>query len=187
VVITTLVFNISSFTGGFNFYGFLLVIFTKGPLLLVLLGASILIKYYYSYSGNFKASSIIELLEREDASPVRGIPSILKAKVIGKGVPGLIFSEDVVVDDETGIMLVDYRQPFRIFEFLFGIFKVDELIGSSVEVIGWYKRGMKPYFVCRNIISNGKKITSFNYVLNMIFGYAIVLAGIILSIIRFVN
>lgn len=89
VGITTLAFNISGYTGEFKFYRFLFGSFTKNPLLLVLLGASILIKYYYSYSGNFKATSIIELLEREDASPVRGIPAVLKAKVIGKGVPGL--------------------------------------------------------------------------------------------------
>lgn len=187
VGIITIAFNISRYTGEFKFSLFIFRCFTKNPLLLVLLGASILIKYYFRYSGNFKAASIIELLEREDASPVRGIPAVLKAKVIGKGVPGLIFSEDIVVDDETGIMLVDYRQPARIFEILFGIFKVDELIGSNVEVIGWYKRGIKPYFVCRNIISNGKKITSFNYVLNMIFGYIVVLTGILLSIMRFVN
>lgn len=187
VGITTLAFNISGYTGEFKFYSFIFESFTKSPLLILLLGASILIKYYYSYSGNFKATSIIELLEREDASPVRGIPAVLKAKVIGKGVPGLIFSEDVVVDDETGIMLVDYRQPGRIFEFLFGIFKADKLIGSNVEVIGWYKRGIRPYFVCRNIIESGKKITSFNYVLNRIFGYVVVLTGIILSIMRFVN
>lgn len=183
VLTGVLVFNISTYSLEYNILQIILTFIIRNPISFIILGISILIKHYYSYGGNFKNSSIIELLEREDASPIRGIPAILKGNVTGKGIPGLIYSEDIVVDDATGIMLVDYKQPMKIFEFLFGVFMVDNLIGSNVEVIGWYKRGIKPYFVCKNMIVNGKKITSYNYVLNMLFGYFVILAGIILSIV----
>jgi heat shock protein HtpX len=97
---------------------------SENSLFISLIGASILLKYYYSYGKTYEERSIKELLDREDASPVKGIPTILKGKVIGKGIPGLFYSEDLVIDDGTGIMLVDYRQPLKIFEWIFGLMEV---------------------------------------------------------------
>jgi len=153
------------------------------PLLLSLLGVFILLKYHYCYRKGHEEYKIYNLLAMEDASPVKGIPAVLKGKIIGKGIPGLFYSEDLVVDDGTGIMFIDYRQPLRILEFLFGIFKVDEIMEKDVEVIGWYKRGMRPYFVCRYIIEDGKRIISFNFVLKQLLGYALIAAGIIMTLV----
>lgn len=154
----------------------------NSPLFISLFGIFILLKYYYSYRKGHEECKIYNLLAKEDASPVKGIPAVIKGKIIGKGIPGLFFSEDLVVDDGTGIMFIDYRQPLRILEFLFGIFKVDEMIEKDVEVIGWYKRGMRPYFVCRYIIEDGKKIISFNFVLKQLLGYSLIASGIIMAL-----
>ncbi|WP_432408473.1 zinc metalloprotease HtpX [Wukongibacter sp. M2B1] len=161
----------------------LLSILKNNPLNLSLLGVCILAKYYYSYRKGDKEYKIYDLLLREDASPVKGIPGILKGKIIGKGIPGLFYSEDFVLDDGTGIMFIDYRQPLRILEFLFGVCKADEMIEKDVEIIGWYKRGIRPYFVCRYIIKDGKKIISFNFILKQLLGYVLLTAGIIISLI----
>lgn len=152
------------------------------PLYLSILGLSILIKYYFSYGKRYEEKSIRELLEREDASPVKGIPAILKGKVIGKGIPGLFYSEDLVVDDGTGIMLVDYRQPLKILQWIFGLFELEKYMEKEVEIIGWYKRSSKPYFVCKYIIFNGEKAQCFNYILTKVFGYLLLAGGVILSI-----
>ena len=158
--------------------------FIKGkPLYLLAIGFSILIKYYFSYGKAYNEKTIRELLEREDASPVKGIPAIIKGRVIGKGIPGLFYSEDLVLDDGTGIILVDYRQPLKIFEWMFGLFEIDKYMEKEVEIIGWYKRSSKPYFVCKYITFNGEKAQCFNYLLIKIFGYMLIASGVILSII----
>lgn len=151
---------------------------TENSLLISLIGASILLKYYYSYGKRYEQRSIKELLDRDDASPVKGIPTILKGKVIGKGIPGLFYSEDLVIDDGTGIMLVDYKQPLKILEWIFGLVQVDKYIEKEVEVIGWYKRSTRPYFVCKYIILDEEKTQCFNYVLMQILAYLLIVIGL---------
>lgn len=153
---------------------------------LSLLGISILIKYYYSYGGKHEKYSIDELLSREDASPVKGIAATLEGKVIGKGIPGFFCSEDVILDDETAIIYTDYRQPIKMLEFLFGILKVDEILDKDVKVVGWYKRGMRPYFACKYIAVDGKKYKSYNYILTQLFGYGLLIAGIVLPLVMLI-
>ncbi len=150
------------------------------PFYLLLLGASLLIKFYYSYSKDYQKYKLEELLSIESASPVKGVPAVVEGKVIGKGIPGYFFSEDLVIDDGTAIMLIDYRQPHRIFEIIFSLGRAEELKGKDVKIIGWYKRGHRPYFQCRHIIADGKKLISFNYILNELFGYALIATGIIM-------
>lgn len=162
--------------------GFINVFKTK-PLYIILLGFTILIRYYYSYNRNHKEQRIYELLSREDASPVKGIPAILEGKIIGRGIPGLFYSEDLVLDDGTGIMLIDYRQPLKFIEFLFGTFEVDNIKEHKVKVIGWYKRGIRPYFVCRHILLGERKIISYNYILTELFGYLLMAVGLIATLI----
>lgn len=166
-----------------NIIKILLSSLKNNPLIFSLFGLGILAKYHYSYRKGHEEYKIHDLLAREDASPVRGIPAVLKGRIIGKGIPGLLWSEDFVLDDETGIMFIDYRQPLRILEFLFGVFKADEMIERDVEVIGWYKRGMRPYFVCRYIIEDKKRIVSFNFILKQLFGYVLIASGIIIELI----
>ncbi|WP_425448912.1 zinc metalloprotease HtpX [Dethiothermospora halolimnae] len=148
------------------------------PISVAIVGGSILAKYYYSFGHGFKKSNVYDLLAREDASPIKGIPAVLEGKVIGRGIPGLFYSEDIMIDDGTGIMIVDYKQPFRFLEFIFGVFKVDEMKDKDIKIVGWYKRGVRPYFVSRYMIKDGKKIISYNYILTQLLGYLLVLYGV---------
>lgn len=152
----------------------------ENPMIICFMGISLLIRYYYSYRGEYKEKTIKELLAMEEASPVKGIPRIIRGKIIGKGIPGLFYNEDLVIDDGTGIILVDYRQPLKIFEWMFGIFEVNELIEKDVKVIGWYKRGIRPYFVCKYIIKDKKRVQCYNYLLMKISGYLFIILSIAL-------
>jgi heat shock protein HtpX len=174
--------NRSGFAGK-KFFSAVFELVKTRPSYLLLLGFFVLIKYYYSYGRDYKEYKLEELLSCEDASPVKGIPAVIKGKVIGKGIPGYFFSEDLVVDDGTAIMLIDYRQPLRIFEIIFSLIKVEELKEKDVRVVGWYMRGHRPYFQCRNIFVEGKKLISFNYILTMLIGYALIAAGMILYLV----
>ena len=80
-------------------------------------------------------------------------------------------------------MLVDYKQPLKIFETLFGLFKVDKFQEKEVQVIGWYKRAMRPYFVCKYIIKDEERYQCYNYLLTKIVAYALIILGVLLKFI----
>ncbi|HYF84172.1 MAG TPA: zinc metalloprotease HtpX [Clostridia bacterium] len=166
-----------------GFYSTIISVAKQEPLYMILLGAALLIKFYYSYGKDYQEYKLKELLSNEDASPVKGIPAVIEGKVIGRGIPGYFFSEDLVIDDGTAIMLIDYRQPHRIFEIIFSLARVEELKEKDVKVVGWYKRGHRPYFQCRHIYVDNKRLISFNYILTELFGYALIAAGIVMYLI----
>jgi Zn-dependent protease with chaperone function/Zn-finger nucleic acid-binding protein len=92
-------------------------------------GFLMLFKMGFSYPAQvFPEMSVSSLLKKVKVSGVRGVPCRLKGKVVGKGVAGLIWSEDFVLQDETGIIFLDYRQPLRIWEFFFGLMRNKGLV-----------------------------------------------------------
>ena len=60
--------------------------------------------------------------------------------------PGLLYSEDFVVRDSTGILFLDYQQPLVIWNFLFGLLRPSKYQNTTVRVTGWFRRATVPYF-----------------------------------------
>lgn len=115
-------------------------------------GVGSLIRTFFAYPGGpFQEASVASLLKRVKVSAVRAIPVALNGKIIGRGIPGLIYSEDLVLQDETGFIFLDYRQPFRIVELLFGLFRTPGIIGEEVVVEGWYRRAPVPYVEMKSL------------------------------------
>ncbi len=166
-----------------GFFKTIINIAKQQPLFSLLLGAAVLIKFYYSYGKDYKEYTLEELLSNEAASPIKGIPAVIEGKIIGKGIPGYFFSEDLIIDDGSSIMLIDYRQPLRILEIIFSLDTALELKDKDVRVEGWYVRGNRPYFQCRHIFVDDKKLISFNYILTELLGYALIAAGIIIYLV----
>ena len=81
-----------------------------------------------------------------EASPVRGKPAHFEGQIIGRGSPGYYFSEDLVLQDETGIITLDYENPIG-FNLLYSLFKVPRTIGQKARVVGWFKRTPRPILV----------------------------------------
>lgn len=112
---------------------------------LILLGAAYLLKVSVSYaSGSFPEMGVSGLLRKVKVSAIRPVPCTLEGRIIGRGVPGLIWSEDFVFQDETGILFLDYRQPLAIWNFLFGLLRAGQYQGEEVTVQGWYRRSPVP-------------------------------------------
>lgn len=110
-------------------------------------GLGLLIKNLFRYRwGQFAPANVAKLMGEVKVSPVRPVPAELSGTIIGKGVPGLIYSEDFVLRDTTGILFLDYQQPLAIWNFLFGLLKAGELQGEAVRVKGWFRRAPVPYF-----------------------------------------
>jgi len=55
-------------------------------------------------------------------SPIRAVPAIIEGKIVGKGIPGYYFGEDLYFQDNTGLMYIDYRFGFSLVDF-FGLFQ----------------------------------------------------------------
>ncbi|MCH7589009.1 MAG: M48 family metalloprotease [Chloroflexi bacterium] len=132
---------------------------------LIVVSAAWWIKRWFSYNHNFEEQrTVANLVDEVKVSAVRSIPCTLEGEIIGRGVPGLFYSEDLVLQDHTGFITADYRQPIRFLEFLFGWTKADQLIGQRGKVMGWYRRAPRPYIEMRKIVlENGEVITSYLY------------------------
>lgn len=137
------------------------------------LGIGMFMRTVYSYrnpSGFLpvKVSSLTKIIK---VSGVRAVPVRLKGKIIGKGVPGHIMSEDLVLQDETGFIFLDYRQPLKFLEFLFGIFRAGGIVGQQVEVLGYYRRSPMPYVEMISLNAGGSEhnchVRTFKYIISM--------------------
>lgn len=132
-----------------------------------------------------QARTVNSLLGETKVSVVRAIPCELEGEIIGRGVPGLFFSADLALQDKTGYMIVDYRQPLGILEFLFGWLKTDKLIGKRGKIVGWYRRGMRPYFEMRRLVlEDGEVINSYVYPLAQFLVYASMMTGVALLVLQ---
>ncbi len=115
-------------------------------LAVALLGLGGLVRTRRVYRGRlFEHRTVASLLGHVQVSPVRPVPATVTGTIIGKGVPGLVWSEDFVVRDATGILFLDYNQPLGLWNWLFGLLRAGRYQGKEVRVQGWFRRGPTPY------------------------------------------
>ena len=105
---------------------------------------------------NYIETNVADLLSQVKVSNITSIPCVLEGKIIGRGNPGCIFNEDFVLQDETGIIFLDYNQPLKIIEKIFAIFRSQEYFDKKVKIKGWYRRGLVPYVELYSIEIDGK-------------------------------
>ena len=109
----------------------------------------------YRYDGRWRSATVRELVRDPSAGPVKGIPVRLEGKVVGRGVPGLWFDEDLKLDDGTGLLLIDSRTIMPFVDLLQGLFKTKDFVGKDVKVRGWFRRGPVPMLELRRIEGPG--------------------------------
>ncbi len=149
---------------------------------LAVAGALSFFKLYFTYPQDvFPEYNVAGLLKRVKVSGVRAVPCRLKGRIIGRGVPGLIWSEDFILQDDTGIIFLDYGQPLRIWEFLFGLTRSREFRNTAVELEGWYRRSPVPYVELKRLRTS-KRVTTHCYVYTYKRAVAVlmVIAGLLL-------
>jgi Zn-dependent protease with chaperone function/Zn-finger nucleic acid-binding protein len=117
-----------------------------------LAGVGSLFKTRFTYRRDFFPHlSVAALLHRVKVSGVRPVPATLTGQIIGKGVPGLIWSENFVMQDRTGILFLEYHQPLSLWNFLFGLLRAGRYQGKEVRVSGWFRRAPVPYLEINSI------------------------------------
>jgi Zn-dependent protease with chaperone function/Zn-finger nucleic acid-binding protein len=144
-------------------------------------GVASVIKTRFAYRQDFFPHlSVAALLHKVKVSAVRPVPVKLTGRIIGKGVPGLIWSEDFVLKDRTGILFIDYRQPLAIWNFLFGLFRAGKYQGKDVRVTGWFRRAPVPYLELNRLeVLDGSlpPRRCYSYLARLILGGAIAVFG----------
>jgi heat shock protein HtpX len=150
--------------------------------LVMIFGAGYLINIVYSYASGkeYPELTIAGLLKNVKVSAIRPVPCTLKGRIIGRGIPGLIWSEDFVLQDETGIIFLDFRQPLGIWEFIFGILRAKKYVNEDVIVSGWYRRSPVPYVELKTLRdSQGKTLCSYVYYVKLTASLLLLIGGII--------
>ncbi len=97
----------------------------------------------FQFAASF---DVLELMSNPYASPLRGKPVQIQGELIGRGDAGYQFGSDLKLQDRTGMIYLRYASRFGSFgNFLFGMNRVKNLIGSSVSTVGWFRRGVMPW------------------------------------------
>ncbi len=105
-------------------------------------------------SGTAQPTTVAALMTNPAASPVIGRPAQLTGKAIGRANPGFIAGEDVVYQDQTGLLTVDFRSMLGFIGDLFAGWKrVPKHLGQQGQVQGWFRRGMGGYVIMKELTS----------------------------------
>lgn len=99
-------------------------------------------EYVTSSSGRRK---VLQLVSEVQVSHVNPKYVVLEGTFTGRLEAGMIWAKDFILQDETGYVACIYRQPFMLWEGLFGLFTARELVGRPVRVHGWYRRFSAPF------------------------------------------
>ncbi|MGB5593150.1 MAG: zinc metalloprotease HtpX [Crocosphaera sp.] len=149
-------------------------------------GLGLIIKTILLYPNfkNAQDSDILTLMCDPYGSPVRGKPVQLKGQLIGRGDAGYVFGSDVKLQDKTGIIFTRYASRFgAIGNFFFGATQVQNLIGTPVESVGWFRRGVAPWFDFIELSNGEKTVKSYHRFGSLLTGLGIIILAIILPLI----
>lgn len=152
---------------------------------LVAVGIAQLVGAFYRYpTGEPKETTVLELLTDVYASPVDGRRVELEGELIGRGTAGYRFSEDLMFQDETGLMYLKYDSWLPLLgDFLFSVRKVPGLIGDSVTVEGWYFRGTSAWMGLRRLTTDEQTIKGFVHLGSFVGALlALLVGGIVLAL-----
>ena len=153
-------------------------------LVFIFIGIALLIKTLYSFSSyQYEKTTILDCMRNVYASPLKGIAIKLEGVVIGRGVAGYVFNEDMMYQDKTGIMYLDYAAGVPLVgNLFFALAKLKSLINKPSEVTGWFFRGNFAHVTLNNYIlkENNENIKSYGLGYSYLGGFIALLVGIIL-------
>lgn len=106
------------------------------------IGLIVQILYRFPFSKAVE-TNVLDEMRDPYASPVRGKPVTFSGSVIGRGVPGYVFSADMMYQDKTGLIFITYNSFFGFLgNLFFALGKIKTLFGVPSIAEGWFFRGM---------------------------------------------
>jgi len=125
--------------------------------LLVVTGVTWMLRTWLRYCGAFRPTTIQALLDDVTVSPMQPRAVRLEGTIIGFGVPGAFWCPDLVLQDESGMLFVLYRQSIPFARLFFAISEAESYIGRTVVIEGWFRRGLRPYVEMSSLASEDKR------------------------------
>lgn len=142
--------------------GALVTLLIEPKFVLVGVAAGLILKALYKFSATGTvATTILDEMRNPYASPLRGKPITLTGQVIGKGVAGYVFGEDMMYQDKTGITYMDYSSIFGfVGDFFFALGKMKKIMQVDSTAQGWFFRGMSSYVSLKYIKTETMRVNS---------------------------
>ncbi len=154
-------------------------LYLEAPAALIGWGLGGILRTWMSYPGGaYLPHSVISLLKKVKVSPVQSYRVTLQGTVLGRGDPGNIFSEDMVLQDASGRIFLDYEHGIA--NWYFAFFKMDRFMGKQVTVEGWYRRAPLPYLEVARIECGGETFRSFSRFYRYLFSIGSLILGLVL-------
>lgn len=154
---------------------------------LIGLGIGILAKTLVMYPNYSRApeTDVLALMSDPYASPLRGKPAKLNGELIGRGDAGYKFGSDLKLQDRSGMLFLRYSSRFGpIGNFLFGMKKVQNLIGMQVDSLGWFRRGVAPWMDLIQLkTDSGTTVNSYHRFWSFILSGGLIVLGIVLAVV----
>ena len=134
----------------------------------IALGLLIQLAYKFPKSQT-QETTILEAMRNPYASPLRGQPITLHGKVIGRGIAGYVFSEDMMYQDNTGLIFLDYNSLFGfVGDFFFALKKLKNLFDIPSTATGWYFRSMSSSVSLKSLRTDKDTIKSHPIIWSLI-------------------
>ena len=123
----------------------------------------LLLQLPYMFPGGApQETTVLEQMRDPYASPVRGKPVTFTGQVIGRGSPGFIFGEDMMYQDKTGLVFLDYTSLFGfIGNLFFALKKIKTLFNVPSRASGWFYRGIGSMVLLRRVEANETRAQSY--------------------------
>jgi Zn-dependent protease with chaperone function len=132
-------------------------------------------------SGEAPNATIVELMTNPGASPVVGRLARLEGKAIGRVNPGFFGGEDVIYQDRSGLLAVDFRSMLGFLGDLFaGWRRVPKHIGQPGYVTGWFRRSMGGYLILKELNSTNGQLRAKPYFWQMLLCIVVIVGNVVL-------
>ncbi len=114
------------------------------PLAPAAFAATVIATLYLRYPSTApQNTTVMALMTNPAASPIVGHPVRLQGTPIGRVNPGFFGGEDVIYQDKTGILPVDFRSMLGFLGDLYtGWRRIPKHLGQAGDATGWFRRGM---------------------------------------------
>jgi hypothetical protein len=131
--------------------------------------------------GTPRPATVMGLMGNPAASPVRGQAVRLDGKAIGRVSPGFIAGEDVIFQDKTGLMAVDFRSMLGALGNLFAGWKrVPKHMDQPGEATGWFRRSMGGYLVLRELKTTAGSLRAKPFFWQVVLSLAVIVGNVLL-------
>jgi Zn-dependent protease with chaperone function len=152
------------------------------PGTLAAFGIGMLLQLAYRYPfGTPQPTTVLEEMRNPYASPARGKPVELSGKVIGRGVPGYIFGEDMMYQDKTGLIFLNYTSALGFLgNWFFALKKLKTLFEVPSSVKGWFFRGIGSMIMLKDLTTEKERIRSYPILWSLLIPLILIAASVFL-------